>query len=332
MTFSLSASSLTAISVSFVFCVLICFLLLRPAERVMSRRKISVVEYPSWRKRANDIPPVGGVAVIASASLGFLLAAVTGGGIVSEYVFLLVVAVLFASIGLTDDMLTLTQNRRFSLPRFVGSALRAVLAVGFAFYSYNRNGGYVSFFVFSDGADLGVFYVPIAALVILFFTFSARITNGSDGLNAVTCIPVFAYLSLLAVGRQGSGDANGAFVSFSLLGAVLGFLIFGKSPARIFEGRSGTSFCGACAVLLCFLMKCPSIIFVVGFIWLVQGLSFFLSRAVYFITRGRHRLLPVAPLDSFLRSAGISEKTVIFTYFAIGVIFAAVAYILTGGL
>ena len=333
MTFSLSAASVVAITVSFILCVLFCAFLMRPAERVMTRRKITVVEYPAWRKRAKDVPPVGGIAVIASSAFGFLIAATVGGGIGSEYVFLLAVAVLFAAVGFADDMLTLTQNVRFRLPRFVPVVLRAVLAVGFAFYSYNYNGGgYVSFFLFLDGTDLGVLYIPLSAVVILFFSFSARITNGSDGLNAATCVPVFAYLSLFALGRQGVGDANGAFLSFSLLGAVLGFLIFGKNPARIFEGHSGTSFCGTCAVLLCFLMKCPSVIFIIGFVWLVQEMSFLLSRAVYFFTRGKHRLLPVAPLDSFLRSVGVSENAVVFSYFATGVVFAAVAYILTGGL
>lgn len=63
-----------------------------------------------------------------------------------------------------------------------------------------------------------------------------------------------------------------------------------------------------------------------------SGNEFFVFRAVYFFTRGKHRLLPVAPLDSFLRSVGISENAVVFSYFATGVVFAAVAYILTGGL
>ena len=235
MTFSLSAASVVAITVSFILCVLFCAFLMRPAERVMTRRKITVVEYPAWRKRAKDVPPVGGIAVIASSALGFLIAATVGGGIGSEYVFLLAVAVLFAAVGFADDMLTITQNVRFRLPRFVPVVLRAVLAVGFAFYSYNYNGGgYVSFFLFSDGTDLGVLYIPLSAVVILFFSFSARITNGSDGLNAAACVPVFAYLSLFALGRQGVGDANGTFLSFSLLGAVLGFLIFGKKSRPYF--------------------------------------------------------------------------------------------------
>lgn len=94
MTFSLSAASVVAITVSFILCVLFCAFLMRPAERVMTRRKITVVEYPAWRKRAKDVPPVGGIAVIASSAFGFLIAATVGGGIGSEYVFLLAVAVL----------------------------------------------------------------------------------------------------------------------------------------------------------------------------------------------------------------------------------------------
>ena len=108
MTFSLSAASVVAITVSFILCVLFCAFLMRPAERVMTRRKITVVEYPAWRKRAKDVPPVGGIAVIASSAFGFLIAATVGGGIGSEYVFLLAVAVLFAAVGFADDMLTTT--------------------------------------------------------------------------------------------------------------------------------------------------------------------------------------------------------------------------------
>ena len=333
MTASLSLSSLIAFLVSFCFCVFLCALLLRPAERVMARRKITVVEYPSWRKRAEDVPPIGGLAMIAATAVGFLLSGLTKGGISGEYAFLTVVAVLFAAVGLTDDIMTVTQNRKFALPSYAAPILRSILAVGFAVYSYNYNGGgYIPLSVFSEGIDLGLLYIPIAALVILFFTFSSEITNGSDGLNSMCCVPVFAYFALFSLERQGTGDENGTFFSFALLGATLGFLIFGKPPARILEGKSGASFCGTSAVLLCFLLKRPAIIFVIGFVWLVQGLSFLLSRGVYILTLGKRRLLPIAPIDSFLRSVGVPETVVVFSYFAVGVIFAAVAYVLTGGL
>lgn len=333
MTVSLSASVLIALSCSFLSCVGLCAVLLPPAERVMARRRVAVVEVPSWRKRQQDLPPVGGIAIIVSAAAGILISAVFGGSVSENCIFLLIVAVLFSAVGLTDDLLTLTQNKRFSMHSSVKTILRALLAVGFAVYSYNYNGGgYVPLSVFASGVDLGVFYIPIAALTVLIFSCSAMITDGSDGLNAVTSVPVFAYLMIFSLGRQGSGDAEGAFVSSAILGAVLGFLVFGKCPARIFSGKSGTSFCGVCAVLLCFLMKRPAVMFTVGFVWLVQGMSFALSRAVYYITRGKHRLLPIAPLDVFLRSAGVSENVIIFAYFAVGVIFAAVSYVLTGGL
>lgn len=332
MTLSLSALSLTTLFVSFISCVLICFLMLRPAERVMARRKITVFEFPSWRKRAEDVPPVGGLAVVVSTSFGFLLSMIFSDGDFSDYIFLLAVSVLFASVGAADDLLTLTQNRKFALPRSVAFLLRILLAIGFSVYSYNLNGGgYIPLFVLADGFDLGLFYIPLSAVVILFFSFSARITNGSDGLNSATCVPVFAYLALFALGRQGTGDVGGVLLSFAVLGAVLGFIPFGKSPAWIFEGRTGTSFCGTSACLICFLMKCPSILFVVCFVWLVQGLSFVLSRLTYILTRGKHRLLTVAPLDTCLRSVGVSERVIVFSYFAVGVVFAAVAYVLTGG-
>ena len=122
MTFSLSAASVVAITVSFILCVLFCAFLMRPAERVMTRRKITVVEYPAWRKRAKYVPPVGGIAVIASSAFGFLIAATVGGGIGSEYVFLLAVAVLFAAVGFADDMLT-TTILAAKCPKYVSPAM-----------------------------------------------------------------------------------------------------------------------------------------------------------------------------------------------------------------
>ena len=151
MTVSLSASVLIALSCSFLSCVGLCAVLLPPAERVMARRRVAVVEVPSWRKRQQDLPPVGGIAIIVSAAAGILISAVFGGSVSENCIFLLIVAVLFSAVGLTDDLLTLTQNRRFSMHSSVKTVLRALLAVGFAVYSYNYNGGgYVPLSVFAS--------------------------------------------------------------------------------------------------------------------------------------------------------------------------------------
>ena len=183
MTVSLSASVLIALSCSFLSCVGLCAVLLPPAERVMARRRVAVVEVPSWRKREQDLPPVGGIAIIVSAAAGILISAVFGGSVSENCIFLLIVAVLFSAVGLTDDLLTLTQNKRFSMHSSVKTVLRALLAVGFAVYSYNYNGGgYVPLSVFASGVDLGVFYIPIAARTVLIFSCSAMITDGSDGI------------------------------------------------------------------------------------------------------------------------------------------------------
>ena len=175
MTVSLSASVLIALSCSFLSCVGLCAVLLPPAERVMARRRVAVVEVPSWRKREQDLPPVGGIAIIVSAAAGILISAVFGGSVSENCIFLLIVAVLFSAVGLTDDLLTLTQNKRFSMYSSVKTVLRALLAVGFAVYSYNYNGGgYVPLSVFASGVDLGVFYIPIAALIVLIFSWIWR--------------------------------------------------------------------------------------------------------------------------------------------------------------
>ncbi len=328
---SIITVSVLSFIISFLLCLSLCLFFKRKTEKILCRRKINVVEYPRWRKADKDLAPLGGAAIIISVSVVCLCGIIICNIGTFDYLFAFIVSLLFAFIAFFKDLTTLTQNRKFNLPNTFSFVCRLVLSFAFSLYLYNMGKGYVPLLLVGDYFDFGLFYIPVATVVIFFFSVSSEMTDNISGINALTSVPVFSFICVYMLCRQSVGDIEGVLLSFSVLGAVFGFLILGRPNGLLLQGHAGTSFCGTLAVLLCFLLNIPTAIFIVGFVWLIQGISFLLTYIPYKVTRGKHRLLSVAPLDAYLRNKGVSENTVLFSYFAVGVLFAAMAYILVGG-
>jgi UDP-N-acetylmuramoylalanine--D-glutamate ligase len=104
--------------------------------------------------------------------------------------------------------------------------------------------------------DIGMFYVPLAAIFIVGFSNAVNLTDGLDGLAigpsmiAAGVIGLYAY----AVGHHGiatylelkhvGGAGTLAIFCASLMGAGLGFLWFNTYPASVFMGRHGIAGAG----------------------------------------------------------------------------------------
>ena len=82
---------------------------------------------------------------------------------------------------------------------------------------------------------------PLTVIWIVGITNAVNLIDGLDGLAAgiaaITCAPI-------AVFALASGQILAGVVMLSLLGALLGFLIYNFNPAKIFLGDSGSLFVG----------------------------------------------------------------------------------------
>lgn len=140
-----------------------------------------------------------------------------------------VIAVLGAGlVGLMDDIFGLRQRMKALLPFLMALPLGAVV---------EASGDTVVL-----GVNLGLFTMIAVPLGVTAGANACNMLEGFNGLGAgmgiVMCVALVA-LSFL------TGDTQGMYLIFPLLGALLAFLWFNKFPARVFPGDSMTLFTGA---------------------------------------------------------------------------------------
>ena len=156
----------------------------------------------------------------------------------------LVVLVSFSVVGAVDDWEGIRGARRgIGMRARTKFLLQVVLALLVAFtLKYALNVPELLWpgvdFVF----DLGPFYVPIAAFIIVGMSNAVNLTDGLDGLAGLISATAFAAFGAISLMQ---GQVFLARFCFTLVGALFGFLWFNVHPAELFMGDTGSLALGA---------------------------------------------------------------------------------------
>lgn len=148
-------------------------------------------------------------------------------------------------IGVKDDILILTPAKKF-----MAQIVAATITVIFADIRLHSLHGIL-------GINEMPYWFSVSFSIIgtIFVTNAFNLIDGVDGLaGSITALCSF----ILGVSLAFQGNINAAYFSFALLGAVIGFLVFNRSPAKIFMGDSGALFIG-------FSISMLSIVFINSF-------------------------------------------------------------------
>jgi len=176
------------------------------------------------------IPEMGGLAVVLGFYVGVgLLVALALDEIPGPFYYASLVAVLGAAVvGLMDDMFRIRNRMKALLPFLMAIPLGSVV--------------YASGDTSILGLDVGLL---ILVAVPLGITCAANAANMLEGLNGLGAgMGVIMSIGLVAIAWS-TGETQGLYLVFPLLGALVAFLLFNKYPAKVFPGDSMTLFAGA---------------------------------------------------------------------------------------
>lgn len=222
-------------SLVITFCVsLAASALLTPAVRWLALCW-GVVDAPDGlRKRhPREVPLWGGIAVYLATVLG--LSAARRGGFGGGYEFEEISAALIAMagfvcfIGLIDDDIRLRPRVKLLLQT---CAVLPLVLAGFRVYSVA---------LFGNTFDLGWAGVPLTVLWLLGCINAINLLDGMDGLASVVGLAASLTLGVIA---DYTGNRHVTAAAVVLAGALAGFLIHNRPPARIFLGDSGSMVIG----------------------------------------------------------------------------------------
>ena len=234
----------------------------------------------------------------------------------------LFIALLSMLVGFVDDYIKVVKKRNLGLiwwQKIIGQVLTAF---AFALYCYLHPmvGSSIIVPFFNVEWDLGIFYVPLMTLVIIFMVNSANLQDGLDGiLSSVTVVGGTAWflMTVLVAAAVPAENAenyrNLAIFIAALVGGCIGFLRFNRYPAMVFMGDTGSMFIGGATVGIAMLLRMPLFMLLISFTLVASSLSVIIQRVYFKLTHGK-RIFKMSPIHHHFELCGMSEKKIVAMY------------------
>lgn len=304
---------------------------------VLRRLKFGQTEYelgPASHKTKQGTPTMGGLMFAALTCVAALVLHGTWYGTQDFILALIAVSLLSMLVGFVDDYIKVVKKRNLGLiwwQKIIGQVL---VAVAFSLYCYLHpmvGSKIIVPFVNIDW-DLGVFYVPLMACVMIFMINSANLQDGLDGLLSSVTIVGSVTWGLMAVliamtgalSAEVSGNyQNLAIFAMALAGGCLGFLRFNHYPALVFMGDTGSMFIGGAMVGMSMLLRAPIFMLLVCFTMFASSMSVIIQRIYFKVTHGK-RIFKMSPIHHHFELCGMSEKRIVAMYTIVEIVLCAI--------
>ena len=279
-------------------------------------------------------PTMGGFLILIALILSTALWADLGNGYIWAA---LGVTIGYGIIGFIDDYLKVTKRDHQGLSGRLKLSLQIVIALAAALWimKLTRDPLSTSLAIpfFKDVLlDLGWFFIPFAAFVMVGASNAVNLTDGLDGLAigpvliAAAVFGIITYLTGNSVFSNylqvhyvpGAGELS-IFLG-ALMGASLGFLWYNAPPAMVFMGDTGSLSLGGALGTVSVITKHELVLALVGGLFVLETVSVIVQVISYKLT-GR-RVFQMAPLHHHFEKKGWAEPTIVIRFWIIATILA----------
>lgn len=278
-------------------------------------------EGPSWHGEKNGTPTMGGLSFIISSVLTILLIVSFNLKGKFDVLPLVLFFVSYGLIGFLDDYIKLIMKRNLGLTskqKFIAQLLAAIIFYMVLLFMGFDNQLNLPFLA---NLDLGYFYGLFAIFWLVGFSNATNLTDGIDGLLGFTSLIAYAGYSYIAYIQ---GNLGVLLFSFSIMGALVGFLFFNRKPADIFMGDVGSLALGAGLAMMSILLNVEWTLIIIGIIFVIETASVILQ-VTYFRKTGK-RIFKMTPIHHHFEMEGWSEWKIVI----ISSIITLLAVLITG--
>jgi phospho-N-acetylmuramoyl-pentapeptide-transferase len=321
-----SAKALSLGGITFLLAVIWGGPLIQVLRRLGIGKKIRI-EGPERHITKLGTPTMGGwlivISVLVVTVVLNLVSILSDLNVLGRSVLLPTLVMLaFAILGAVDDWLGVKGGRR-------GEGLRArtklfwqiVLAIGAAIgLKYGLEAPELYLPNYPEGISLGLWYLPIAAFIIVAATNAVNLTDGLDGLAGLIAATAFVAYGAIAMLQ---GQVFLVRFSFTLVGAIFAFLWYNVHPAEMFMGDTGSLSLGATLGVVALMTGQWILLPIIAIIPVSVVVSVILQVGYFKLTKGK-RLFKMAPLQHHFELIGWSETQVVQRFWLVALLTAMI--------
>lgn len=321
---------LIALFISFLITVLISPLFIPYLRRLKFGQSIRE-EGPESHYKKKGTPTMGGLMIIFSAITTTLIIVFKAASATIGYEVWLLLMVLFGYglLGFLDDFIKVALKRNLGLTS--KQKMLGQIVIALIFFIVLRNNDFPTTIQIPGTAvewELSWGYAILIIFMLVGSSNAVNLTDGLDGLLAGTAAIAFGAFGVLSwyIG----GPIEVSIFALSVVGGLLGFLVFNAHPAKVFMGDTGSLALGGAIAAIAILTKLEVILVIVGGVFVIETLSVIIQ-VISFKTTGK-RVFKMSPLHHHYELLGWSEWRVVTTFWTIGILFAALGIYIEVGI
>ena len=316
---------------------------------------------PTSHHTKRGTPTMGGAIVVGSVLISYGLTHLImwllnprSAGPSASAMLLLFLMVGMGLVGFLDDFIKISRQRSLGLNAKAKLILQAAVGVIFAvlaLYFPDPDGltpastkiSLVRDIPWLDlafgGSVLGaILFVLWSNLIVTAATNGVNLTDGLDGLAAGASVMVFGAYTLMGIWQSnqacgsprqaGSGcysvrdPLDLALLAAIMSAALVGFLWWNTSPAKIFMGDTGSLAIGGAIAGFAILSRTELLLAFIGGLFVLITLSVIIQVGYFKVTKGK-RFFKMAPLQHHFELKGWAEVTVVVRFWILAGLFVA---------
>lgn len=276
-------------------------------------------EGPKWHAKKNGIPTMGGLlfiiaAVVSSIWVGLFLKQLTNSLLIAMFIL-----VLYGILGFSDDFIKVFRKQNLGLrawQKLLGQIIGGIVFIAVYFHEG-----------FSTALEIPVigtissnwFFCVFVLVWLVGFSNAVNLTDGIDGLVAGLATISFATYTIIAF-RQNQIDV--AIFGLSIIGGLLGFLIYNKKPAQIFMGDVGSLALGGALAAMSILLHREFSLLLVGLVYVIETASVMLQVGSFKLFH--KRIFKMSPIHHHFEMSGWSEWRIDISFWLFSIICSAI--------
>jgi phospho-N-acetylmuramoyl-pentapeptide-transferase len=294
---------------------------------------------PTTHHTKRGTPTMGGIIIIFSALISYLIAHLALGSTISvSAVLILGLVVALGLVGFLDDYMKVSRQNSAGISgkaKIFGQVFFASIFGYLGTHFPDKDGLTPISLNLSTLRDTSISLGPILVVVWIAFMVTAtsngvNLTDGLDGLATGASVMTFLAFVLIGVWEFGQSCAVAvtpncynvrdpldlAVLAAAFAGACTGFLWWNASPAKIFMGDTGSLALGGALAGMAASLRVELLLIPLGGLFVIITLSVALQ-VIYFKATGGKRLFKMAPLQHHFELMGWGEVTIVLRFWII---------------
>lgn len=305
---------------SFIISVLFGLFMIPMLKKMKVKQKISIFLNKTHKKK-DGIPTMGGLIFIIPTIITILILLLLNKISFSQnLLIILFVFVGYAILGFIDDFLIIKKGKNDGLTEIQKLFGQLVIAIIF-FIIFLKSGHetVLNIHTLNFSIDMGWIYGLFLLFVLVASSNAVNLTDGLDGLAGGLSAIAFLAFGIISWGSTwAAGHEEIAIFCFTLVGSLLGFLVFNTNPAKVFMGDTGSLSLGATLASVAILTNHEITLIIVAGVFVIETLTCIIQTIS--MVCFRKKVFLMTPIHHHFEKLGFKENDIVKGFWVLGLI------------